>query len=194
MEKTSLKKLLPKYDAFLIDQFGVLIDDRGPYKGAVAALNSLYAMSKYPLVLTNSGKIASFSVNRLKRMGFAVSANEVLSSGEVARIVLGQRTKFQVGKRTRVWVDAHVDHDWPLEELNVDPVKSIEDADLIVLVTTRNESMSLLDYQKLLVTSASRKIPCLCINPDEKKFFNGKIDFSTGAVANLYKEMGGPVE
>ena len=194
MENTNLKKVLDHYDAFLIDQFGVLIDDSGPYEGAVAALNSLFTSSKYPLVLTNSGKRTSFNVDRLKRMGFVVSVNDVLSSGEVARNILNERTKDQVGKRTKVWVHAHSYLDWPLEGLNVESAKTIEDADIIVLVATRNESMTLLDYQKLLGTSATRKVPCLCINPDEKKLINGEIGFSAGAVAQLYKKMGGPVE
>ena len=194
MEKTNLKKILYHYDAFIIDQFGVLIDDRGPYEGAVAALDGLHALSKYILVLTNSGKRANFSLSRLKRLGFAVSVQEVLSSGEVARAVLLERMKSHVGELTRVWVHAHCYQDWPLEGLNVVSVNSIEEADLIVLVATRNESMSLLDYQTLLRPSAMRKIPCLCVNPDEKKFINGEIGFSSGAVAQVYKDMGGPVE
>ena len=194
MEKTKLRKILYKYDAFLIDQFGVLIDDRGAYEGAVDAFNAIHDRSKSALVLTNSGKRANSSVTRLERLGFAVSIDEVLSSGEVARALLGDRLRHRSGNRTRVWVHPHCYQDWPLGGLNVDLVRSIEDADLIVLVATRNESMSLLDYRTLLRPSALRKTPCLCVNPDEKKILNGEISFSSGAVAQLYKEMGGPVE
>ncbi|MEM7695866.1 MAG: TIGR01459 family HAD-type hydrolase, partial [Pseudomonadota bacterium] len=49
MTLTTVATLAARYDAFLVDQFGVLMSGDGPYPGAAAALNTL-ASTKKPVI------------------------------------------------------------------------------------------------------------------------------------------------
>ena len=50
------------------------------------------------------------------------------------------------------------------------------------------------NYRPLLLELAARQVPMLCANPDIKVDRGGKIIYCGGAVAGLYRELGGPVE
>ena len=83
--KSGLQQIADRYDAFLIDQFGVLRDGRGPYRHAAATLSALKAAGKHTIILSNSGKRAKENAARLVALGFAErSWDTFLTSGEVA--------------------------------------------------------------------------------------------------------------
>ncbi len=65
----TLHDLVDHYDAFLVDQFGVLLDGAGAYRHARAALDELYARGKRVLLISNSGKRSAANVGRLGRSG-----------------------------------------------------------------------------------------------------------------------------
>ncbi|MHA6644052.1 HAD family hydrolase [Mesorhizobium sp. A623] len=80
-----LRQLAERFDAFFVDQFGVLHDGNAPYPGAVEALLSLKAAGKTIVLVSNSSKRASLNEDRLLGLGFQPGTWDIfLSSGEVA--------------------------------------------------------------------------------------------------------------
>ena len=104
MTPTTLAALAARYDAFLIDQFGVLLDGRAAYSWAPSALKRLAATGKPIVLLSNSGKRSAPNEARLVRLGFERSSFRlVLSSGEAAYRLLSARG---IAPGTRVWLHA----------------------------------------------------------------------------------------
>jgi ribonucleotide monophosphatase NagD (HAD superfamily) len=57
--------LTPRFDAFLVDQFGVLLNGSGAYPSAANALAELARRGKRNLVLSNSGERSAENEARL---------------------------------------------------------------------------------------------------------------------------------
>ena len=80
-----LSDIVDKYDAFFLDQFGVLHYGQRPYPDVVATLEKLHYAKKKIVILTNSGKRSEPNLQRLVKMGFPeLVIDHVVSSGEVA--------------------------------------------------------------------------------------------------------------
>ena len=66
MKHTTLEELADQFDAFFIDQFGVLMDASGPYPFAIDAIKRLSEYNKPIVLISNSGKRAKKNCDRLK--------------------------------------------------------------------------------------------------------------------------------
>ena len=64
-----MSTLADKYDAFLLDQWGVIHDGTTPYDGAVHCLNELIKRGKMIVLLSNSSKRLGNSLKKLDQMG-----------------------------------------------------------------------------------------------------------------------------
>ena len=97
MKHTTLENLADEFDAFFIDQFGVLMDASGPYPFAVDAIKRLSKYGKPIVLLSNSGKRAQKNCERLERLGFDLNLfTAVITSGEVAFWTI--KNKFEDGR------------------------------------------------------------------------------------------------
>ena len=73
------------YQAFLIDQWGVLHNGVEPYDGAIDCLRELKARNKVVIILSNSGKRASVKPETLAGLGILPDLYTTLvTSGEIA--------------------------------------------------------------------------------------------------------------
>jgi hypothetical protein len=64
-----MKDIADKYDAYLLDQWGVLHDGTKAYEGAVDCLNKLLSKGKLIVLLSNSSKRLGNSMKKLDAMG-----------------------------------------------------------------------------------------------------------------------------
>lgn len=193
--KTDLASLAHQYDAFLIDQFGVLLDGTGAYDGAPAALSALAQLGKKIVLLSNSGKRAAPNVARLTRLGFDPDSYlTVMSSGEAAFAELKGRIGKEIPLGASVWVHAR-DHDMsPVDGLELTPVEDAAAADLLIIAGSRADEFELAQYRSWLAPAAQRGVPAFCTNPDMKMLTPLGTRFGAGAIATLYEELGGKVE
>jgi len=82
---SGLKALTKGYDAFIIDQWGVLHDGKKLYSGVLEALQMLKKEEKRLIMLSNSSKRRSESLHKLQAVGIDDSIFEnVVTSGELA--------------------------------------------------------------------------------------------------------------
>ena len=66
----SLLDLADQYDAFLLDQFGVIHDGKTAYEGAVEAVSELQRRKKKIIIISNSSRRKRDTLARLRAMGF----------------------------------------------------------------------------------------------------------------------------
>lgn len=80
-----LSAVVDRYDAFVLDAFGVLNLGDTPVHGAVARMAQLRAMGKRLVVLTNAASYPrAAALEKYHRLGFDFAAEEVVSSRDVA--------------------------------------------------------------------------------------------------------------
>lgn len=190
-----LAAISESFDLFLIDQFGVLHDGIRPYDGAIECLTNLKAMGKSVVLLSNSGKRATANSSRMLEFGFrAGSFDDVVTSGEVAWQSILDRTfgpPFIPG--SRVFLVGHNDYDYGFDEIGLAPVEDSTAADFILIAASRAPRFSLAQYRDSLAAAAAGNVPALCCNPDRMMLTAAGLQPSAGAIASLYRELGGNV-
>jgi HAD superfamily hydrolase (TIGR01459 family) len=192
MKAAHLRDLASGHDAFLVDQFGVLLDGTAAYPWAPAALRTLAATGKPVILLSNSGKRSDQNAQRLQNLGFDRSSFRlVLSSGEAAFRLLTHRA---LGAGTKVWLHARDDDQSAIHGLGFVRVDMPQAADLLILAGSRADRISLDAYRAMLVPAAQRGVPMLCTNPDIEMLTPLGLRPGAGRIAALYHDMSGPVE
>ena len=187
---------MPRYDGFLLDQWGVLHDGIRPYSGAVAALEMLRRASKRVIILSNSGRRGAENATQLAKFGFVPELyHEVVSAGDDAREALVARDEpfhQALGRRCLLLTregEAHL-----AEGLGLDLIEDVETADFLLLMTMDPPRQSVAGWMKLLEAARSRGLPMVCSNPDlHRASPSGGLQEAPGLVARAYEQLGGTV-
>lgn len=188
-----LSDLSGRFDAYLIDQFGVLRDGRGPYPQAAETLRHLKASGVRIVILSNSGKRSAENDRRLAALGFnRDSWDWFLTSGEVAWRLLQAEAGAGNGTRRCLLISRDGDTS-PLDGLALERTESGEDADVVLIAASEGDVHDLSHYEALLGPAAKRGVPCLCTNPDKIMLTRQGTAFGAGRIAELYEELGGKV-
>jgi len=181
---TSIERLAEMYDAFTLDQYGVMHDGRNAYDGAAECLERLHKAGKRTIILSNYAGRAELQRNRLPNIGLDPSyLDDVVTSGELAYQYL-KRSRAKLGSRV-LWIA------WKerekrglanffdgLEDYTL--VSNVEDADFVLvsgvqaiyagtskeIITTYEEDGIPFPFGKLLRAASKRGLPMLCANPD----------------------------
>lgn len=187
-----VRELADRFDIFVLDQFGVLLDGVGPYAGAVETLSRLKSEGKRILLLSNSGKRAAPNEARLLRLGFAPGSwDHFLSSGEVAWLSL---QASMAGKPDmRCLLIARDGDQSAIEGLPLTAARDGAEADMVLISGSESDRYDLDHYRRLLEPAATRGAVCLCTNPDKIVLTHGGRRFGSGRIAELYVELGGAV-
>ncbi|WP_248127487.1 TIGR01459 family HAD-type hydrolase [Brucella pituitosa] len=193
-EIVHISEIASQFDAFFIDQFGVLLDGKKPYLNAPEALSALSALEKPIILLSNSGKRGEANARRLVQFGFERSSfQEVLSSGEVAHAQLASAIGTYLPAQPKIWLHSRDGDLSAIEDLPVELVETPEAADLLFLAASNADTIELGEYIRLLKPAADRNIPCWCTNPDIVMLTGQGPKPGAGRIAQEYAAMGGAV-
>lgn len=191
-----VRELVPLFDAFLIDQFGVLHDGTRPYSGAVEALAALRQAGRPVVLLSNSGRRAAPNAERMLKLGFRPGSwDHFVTSGEVAwrRLSASLRERAAGEPPLRCLFLARGGDSSAIEGLPLRPVERGSEADLVLLSGSEADRFDLDHYRRLLEPAAARNVECICTNPDKIMLTPDGPRPGAGAIADLYAGMGGPV-
>ena len=187
-----LAEIAAAYDAFLIDQYGVLHDGHRPYAGVPEALAALKRAGKTVIVLTNSGRTAAANEARMAKIGFDLAQiDHTITSGETAARVIN--------------ADAELCHatcyalcsrgDRSILDMLASPVtKDIQKAAFILLSGLPHpEPVRFEDYDPVLKAAGARSLPMICANPDRSGLDGTERKLGPGAIAARYAALGARV-
>lgn len=185
-----LAAVAARFDAFLVDQFGVLHDGRAAFPGAAEALRRLKEAGKRVAILSNSGKRAAPNAARLAALGFPPALyDHLVTSGEAAHAWLGAHA----APGARVFALARDGDRSIIEGLGLSETVDPGAADLLLIAGVEPERMDRAAHAALLAPLAARGVPCICANPDLAMYLGAGRAFAAGAVAADYAAAGGPV-
>ncbi len=191
----SVEALLDEADAFLLDQFGTLHNGATLYPGVAEAMAAMRSAGKRLIILSNSGRRSRPNIARLSRIGLPPDSYDgFLSSGDVAWNLMAEgRHPAVAGARRCLVLSRGVDPE-ALEGLDLEPTDDAATADLVLLLGSDADRISLDAYRERLAPAAARGTLCLCGNPDRTMVLpDGALAPAAGQIAELYAEMGGPV-
>lgn len=183
-----LAELANDYDVLLSDVWGVIHNGREHFAPACAAL-ARYRAERGPVVLiSNSPRPAHDVIPQLDQLGVPREAwSTLVTSGDATRLLLAQRAPGPA------WI-LGPERDGTLYEglglMTAEPAT----AAFIACTGPFNDEVEVPeDYRERFVGPASRGIAMICANPDRVVQRGSKLIYCGGALADLYRDMGGEV-
>jgi HAD superfamily hydrolase (TIGR01459 family) len=190
-----LSALAERYDAFIIDLWGVMHDGLKAYPAAVEALRRLRAAGKRSVVLSNAPRRAHVIAARNAEIGIPADLPDyLLSSGEDAWQHLKSRPDAWYQALGRRCYHLGPPRDYGMREgLDLDFVDDLAAADFILNTGILHDHDQVATYRPFLDEGLARDLPMICANPDLIVMRGEAMEICAGALALDYEQKGGNV-
>ncbi|GAA3841587.1 TIGR01459 family HAD-type hydrolase [[Pseudomonas] carboxydohydrogena] len=183
-----LRDLVHDTDVLISDIWGVVHNGVAAFPDACGALQTFRKQGGIVVMLTNSPRPTPAVQEQLRELRVPDDCyDDIVTSGDLTRHYIAARPGeplYQIGP----------DRDGPtFDGLDVS-FAPLERADYIVCTGLfDDETETAEDYREMLLKALSRRLPMICANPDIIVERGHKIIYCAGAVAELYREIGGDV-
>ena len=184
----SFSTLAPSYDVVLSDVWGVVHNGIAALPQAGEALDRFRQSGGTVVLISNAPRPGRNVVHLLDEFGVIREAyDDIVTSGDVTTTVIAGRpgqTVFHLGP----------DRDRPMyAKLDV-RFAPMESADYVVCSGLFNdETETAEDYREVLGRMRARNLFMVCANPDIVVERGDRLVACAGAIADLYRDMGGDV-
>ena len=183
-----LRDLVDSVDVVLSDIWGVVHNGLEAFPEACEALRAYRGQGGTVILITNAPRPADSVQRQLRKLGVADETYDaIVSSGDLTRHYLADhpgRKVFWLGPER----DTSIYH-------GLDPVLApLAEADYIVctgLIDDETESAE--DYRSMMMQARERQLTLICANPDIVVERGDRLIYCAGAIAELYRELGGEV-
>jgi HAD superfamily hydrolase (TIGR01459 family) len=192
---TGIAALAERYDGFILDLWGTVHDGIAPLPGALDALERLQALGKKVLLLSNAPRRNYAVLELMRRVGVPEGLyDELLSSGEAAYLALrDRRDPWHARLGRRCFLLGPADDDSAMEDLDLDTVKTLAEADFILGIGAFRRGDTLERYDSFIAEAAARRLPMICANPDLVVLRGPDLEICAGGIAERYEAAGGDV-
>ena len=183
-----LRDLVDGVEVILSDIWGVVHNGIEAFPEACAALHTYRRQGGTVILITNAPRPADSVQRQLRKLGVADDTYDaIVSSGDLTRDFVADhpgKKMFWIGMERHNAVHR-----------GLDPVIApLEDADYIVCTGLfDDETETPEDYRDMLLQARARKLPFVCANPDIVVERGDRLIYCAGAIAELYRELGGEV-
>lgn len=190
---TNLQDIASRYDAFLVDAWGVLHDGVTPYGGAITALSNLKAAGKSVAIISNASRRISVVSEEMKTLGITPDLyDHIATSGEEAWQALDQRAdKTHASLGTRCFYIGPDRSRSLMHGLNLTDAEGPNDADFLLVAGGKDPSDTLEQYTPQLTAARERNLIMVCANSDRIAISGGNPYMCGGTLAAHYTDLGG---
>lgn len=194
-----------QFKAWFLDQFGVLHDGKQPYPGAISTLQKLATTGAKMVIISNSSRRASTTMEKMKSLGFDTSLFlGAITSGELTHQYLQRRDDdwFAALGKSCIHMTWKGRGAISLEGLGLQVVDKVEEAEFLLahgtealgLSSGASCSMTLEELEKVLERCAAKQIPMVVANPDFVTVEARDLRVMPGTLAAKYEKLGGEVK
>lgn len=182
------RELTSNVDVILSDIWGVIHDGINGFPDACSALRTFRDQGGTVILITNAPRPAESVQRQLRKMNIADETYDaIVSSGDLTRNYVAShlsQTIFQIGP----------ERDNPMfRGLDV-TFAPLESADYLVCTGPFNDEVETAeDYRAMMEQALARKLTFICANPDIVVERGDRLLTCAGAIAELYRGMGGDV-
>jgi HAD superfamily hydrolase (TIGR01459 family) len=175
-------------DVLLSDIWGVVHNGLEAFPAACEALHSHRNRGGTVILITNAPRPADSVQRQLRKLGVADETYDaIVSSGDLTRHYVANHS----GRRV-FWLGPERDSSI---YRGLDAVLSpLEEADYLVCTgLLDDETETAEDYRPMMLKARERRLPFICANPDIVVERGDRLIYCAGAIAELYRELGGEV-
>ena len=183
-----LRDLVGGVDVVLSDIWGVVHNGLVAFPEACEALHSFRAQGGTVILITNAPRAADSVQRQLRKLDIADDTYDaIVSSGDLTRHYVADHPGQKM-----FWLGPERDNSI---YRGLDPVLApLEQADYIVCTGLfDDETESAENYRAMMLQARAHKLPLICANPDIVVERGDRLIYCAGAVAELYRELGGEV-
>jgi HAD superfamily hydrolase (TIGR01459 family) len=183
-----LRDLVDGVDVILSDIWGVVHNGLEAFPEACEALHTYRQRGGTVILITNAPRPADSVQRQLRKLGVADEIYDaIVSSGDLTRHFIADHP----GKKM-FWIGPERDSSI---HRGLDAVMApLEQADYIVCTGLfDDETESAEDYRAMMLQARDHRLPLICANPDIVVERGDRLIYCAGAIAELYRELGGEV-
>jgi len=183
-----LRDVIGGVEVVLSDIWGVVHNGLESFPEACAALHTYRQQGGVVILITNAPRPADSVQRQLRKLGVADETYDaIVSSGDLTRHFVADHP----GKKLH-WIGPERDSSI---HRGLDPVMSeLDGADYIICTGLfDDETETPADYRPMLTKALARKVPLICANPDIVVERGDRLIYCAGAIAELYRDLGGDV-
>jgi len=184
----NMRDLVADVDVLLSDIWGVVHNGLEAFPEACEALHTFRQRGGTVVLITNAPRPADSVQRQLRKLGVADETYDaIVSSGDLTRHFVADHP----GK-TMFWLGPERDNSiYRGLEAAFAPIES---ADYIVCTGPfDDETETPEDYRAMMEQARARNLPLICANPDIVVERGDRLIYCAGAIAELYRELGGEV-
>lgn len=184
----SLRELVGGVDVVLSDIWGVVHNGLESFPEACEALHTYRSRGGTVILITNAPRPADSVQRQLRKLGVADETYDaIVSSGDLTRLYVAAhpgRKMFWLGPERDNSIYRGLDA----------TTAPLEEADYIVCTGLfDDETETAEDYRGMMLKARERKLTLVCANPDIVVERGDRLIYCAGAIAELYRELGGEV-
>ena len=183
-----LRDLIDGVEIVLSDIWGVVHNGLEAFPEACEALHNFRSRGGTVILITNAPRPADSVQRQLRKLGVADETYDaIVSSGDLTRHYVADHPGRKV-----FWLGP--ERDTSIYR-GLDPALApLEEADYIVCTgLLDDETEKAEDYRAMMTQARERKLPLICANPDIVVERGDRLIYCAGAIAELYRELGGEV-
>ena len=183
-----LSDLVDGVEVILSDIWGVVHNGLESFPEACEALHTYRQRGGTVILITNAPRPANSVQRQLRKLGVADETYDaIVCSGDLTRHFVADHP----GKKM-FWIGPERDSSI---YRGLDAVMApLEQADYIVCTGLfDDETESAEDYRAMMLQAREHKLPLVCANPDIVVERGDRLIYCAGAIAELYRELGGEV-
>src|SRR3954463_15184628 len=184
----SLRELVAGVDVVLSDIWGVVHNGLESFPEACEALHTYRSRGGTVILITNAPRPADSVQRQLRKLGVADETYDaIVSSGDLTRLYIADHPG-----RKMFWLGPERDNSI---YRGLDAVLApLDEADYIVCTGLYDdETETAEDYRGMMLKARERKLTLVCANPDIVVERGDRLIYCAGAIAELYRELGGEV-
>jgi HAD superfamily hydrolase (TIGR01459 family) len=181
-----LSDLVNGVEVILSDIWGVVHNGLESFPEACEALHTYRQRGGTVILITNAPRPADSVQRQLRKLGVTDETYDaIVSSGDLTRNFVADHP----GKKI-FWIGPERDSSI---HRGLDAVMApLEQADYIVCTGLfDDETESAEDYRAMMLQAREHKLPLICANPDIVVERGDRLIYCAGAIAELYRELGG---
>lgn len=184
----SLRELVGGVEVVLSDIWGVVHNGLESFPEACEALHTYRSRGGTVILITNAPRPADSVQRQLRKLGVADETYDaIVSSGDLTRLYVAAhpgRKMFWLGPERDNSIYRGLDA----------KTAPLEEADYIVCTGLYDdETETAEDYRGMMLKARERKLTLVCANPDIVVERGDRLIYCAGAIAELYRELGGEV-
>ena len=183
-----LRGLVDGVEVILSDIWGVVHNGLESFPEACEALHTYRRRGGTVILITNAPRPADSVQRQLRKLGVADETYDaIVSSGDLTRNFVADHP----GKKI-FWIGPERDSSI---HRGLDAVMApLEQADYIICTGLfDDETETAEDYRAMMLQAREHKLPLICANPDIVVERGDRLIYCAGAIAELYRELGGEV-